>query len=86
MEPNKRGVVKKVYIATEGDKPVAVLLAENKHRAEVAFAAMGHSGGIEEVDPRTSLGVGGVVFLLNSEEYSHYEIGTRRWRSWRRGR
>lgn len=86
METNKRGIVKKVYIISSGDEPSAVLLAESKQLAEVAFAAMGHSGDIEEIDPRTSLGVGGVVFLLNSKQYPHHEIGRRDWRLWRRGR
>jgi len=83
--------MKKVYIATSfDDEPLAVLLADSKEKADIAFTSMqlpyDHA---EEIDPSEVQGMHGVCYLLtstpyNSRDYSHRTGGVD-FRKWKRG-
>ena len=80
----------KVYIASDFDgDPLAVLLADNKEKAEIAFTSMQLPyDRVEEIDPSQALGTHGVCYLLtstlkNSRNYS--KPGGVDFRKWKRG-
>ena len=81
-----------IFIAKDHTgEPTAVVLADHVDKANIAFAALeapAHS--VEEIDPNTTTGIGGLVFLLtshkvNSNDFSH-RIGGFSFRKWKRGK
>lgn len=81
----------KLYVGydVEGD-PTSVLIAEDRMRADIAWAGMNEiPHKVEELDCNNMKGVHGLVFLLtstkmNSGELSH-RLGGVDFRQWKRG-
>lgn len=80
-----------IYIAYYDKDPAAVILADSRKDADIAFASMGFVGiSVEEIDPNAkNIGTHGVCFLLtsisaNSRDFSH-RIGGVDFRIWTRG-
>jgi len=79
-----------IYIAYNyEDEPTSVLLADDREKVNIAWAAMKlvpHR--VEEIDPTAIQGIGGVGFLLTSEEANSRDYtGVRGgdYRIWKRG-
>jgi hypothetical protein len=80
-----------IYIGKDFEgKPISVLLADSREKADIAWAGMQdtpHS--VEEIDPTDdSVGVHGVVFLLTSIKRNSNQssrVGGIDYRQWKRG-
>lgn len=82
-----------IYIGYDFKKnPIGVLLADNREKADIAWAGMGVSiYSVEEIDPndQNNRGIHGLIILLTSTEhntlnYSHKTDGLK-FHKWKRG-